>query len=159
MVLLPSVGLGREACLSGCTVSGSGLEVEEPEKPEDSPCWSGSAWLMLRKDLHLSPAFAWTSSLSNWLGQVALTLQSLHSLSYPTTGLEASGEEQGIVGSGVDGSDSTLSIFVQLPLADSSMDDCTVSCRMISYLRVGYCIHRQGLHHDYWLLANVLSIC
>ena len=38
-----SVGLGREACLSGSTVSDSGLEVEEPEKSEDSPCWSGSA--------------------------------------------------------------------------------------------------------------------
>ena len=151
--------------MSGSTVSGSGLEVEEPEKPEDSPCWSGSAWLMLRRDLNLSTAFGATTralSLPDWLGQVALSLQSSRSLSYPKTpcigcnSLEVSGEEQGILGSdglGVDGSeaDSTLSTFVQLPLTDSSMDDFTSSYTMISisYITVGACLHRQCLHHGY----------
>ena len=128
-----------EACLSCSIVSDSGLEVEEPEKPEDSPCWSGSAWLMLRRDLNLSTAFGATtraSSLPDCLGQVALSLQSSRSLSTPCIGcisVEVSGEEQGILGSDgldVDGSeaDSTLSTIVQLPLTDSSMDDFTSSC-------------------------------
>ena len=140
--------------MSGSTVSGSGLEIEEPEKPEDSPCWSGSAWLMLRRDFNLSTAFGATtraSSLPDWLGQVALSLQSSRSLSHPETpcigcnSVEVSGEEQGILGSdglGVDESeaDSTLSTVVQLPLTDSSMDDFTSSCTVISHLTVGYCM-------------------
>ena len=117
----------------------------------------------------MSTAFGATTralSLPDWLGQVALSLQSSRSLSYPKTpcigcnSLEVSGEELGILGSdglGVDGSeaDSTLSTFVQLPLTDPSMDNFTSSYTMISHLTVGYCMLTQARFTS-WLLTYII---